>query len=65
MLMHKMHRMSPAEKRLIREQSGMEPTADNLMRLGVILLALVLGTLLALHFAYLTVTNGGTLYAAY
>jgi hypothetical protein len=59
------YKLSPAERRLIREQSGLEPTPSSLARIATIAVAAILGTLLALHIAYLTVTSGGVLYAAY
>lgn len=64
-MLYKMYKMSPAEKRLIREQSGMEPTSQSIMRLAMLALVIIVGLALALHLAYLTIANGGALYAAY
>jgi hypothetical protein len=57
-------KLSPAERRLIREQSSFEPSANALARLAVLAFAVALGTLLALHLAYVTVSSGGAMWFA-
>jgi hypothetical protein len=60
------YKLSPAEKRLIREQSGLEPSAITLGRVALLAGLVALGTLLALHITILMVdSSGGILYARF
>ena len=59
------YKLSPAEKRLIREQSGLDQSQPSLVRFAVVVLVLILGAALALHLAYVTATSSGAWYAMY